>query len=123
MAPAVSQLYVRRLDQLKATLLPGTDDASSPFFSPDGRWIAFFAGGKLKKISVTGGAPVTVCDAANSRGGAWSDDDTHRVAADWLRPYGLDARVVNWRTAGAARRTWLTGKRLRAGRKCCPVVE
>jgi serine/threonine-protein kinase len=71
-----SQLYVRRLDQLKATLLPGTDDASSPFFSPDGRWIAFFAGGKLKKISVTGGAAVTVCDAANSRGGAWSDDDS-----------------------------------------------
>jgi serine/threonine-protein kinase len=69
-----SQLYVRRLDQLKATLLPGTDEAMSPFFSPDGQWIAFFAGNKLKKISVSGGAAVTVCDAPNSRGATWTDD-------------------------------------------------
>ena len=60
---ALSQLYVRRLDQLQARPLSGSDDASSPFFSPDGQWIAFFAGGKLKKISVTGGAAVTLCDA------------------------------------------------------------
>jgi serine/threonine-protein kinase len=71
---APSQLYVRRLDQLKATLLPGTEEAMSPFFSPDGQWIGFFAGGKLKKISVSGGAAVTVCDAPNSRGGSWTDD-------------------------------------------------
>ena len=49
----------------QATALPGTDGAESPFFSPDGQQIAFFAGGKLKRISVTGGAPVTVCDAPN----------------------------------------------------------
>src|SRR5262245_37153193 len=48
------QLYVRRLTQLHAIALSGTDDADSPFFSPDGQWIAFFSGGKLKKISVTG---------------------------------------------------------------------
>src|SRR4029453_7398620 len=60
----------------RATALSGTDDADSPFFSPDGRWIAFFAGGKLKKISVTGGAAATLCDAANGRGGAWSEDGT-----------------------------------------------
>ncbi len=70
------QLYVRRLTQLQATALPGTDDAESPFFSPDGQWIAFFAGGKLKKISVTGGAALTLCDAASGRGGAWSEDGT-----------------------------------------------
>ena len=71
-----SQLYVRRLDQLQATSLSGTDDADSPFFSPDGLWIGFFAGGKLKKVSVTGGAAVTLCDAPNGRGGAWADDGT-----------------------------------------------
>jgi len=71
---ANSQLYVRRLDQLQATSLAGTDDAQSPFFSPDGQWIAFFAGGKLKKIAVTGGAALTLCDAPTGRGGTWGDD-------------------------------------------------
>jgi serine/threonine protein kinase/Tol biopolymer transport system component len=69
-------LYVRRLDQLQATALSGTDDAMSPFFSPDGEWIAFFAGGKLKKVAVTGGATVTVGDAPSGRGGAWGEDGT-----------------------------------------------
>ncbi len=71
-----SQLFVRRLDQLQATPLSGTDGARNPFFSPDGLWVAFFAGGKLKKISVTGGAAVTLCDAPNGRGGTWADDGT-----------------------------------------------
>jgi serine/threonine-protein kinase len=70
------QLYVRRLEELQATPLTGTDGAASPFFSPDGRWIAFFAQGKLKKIPVTGGPVVTLCDAANGRGGSWGDDGT-----------------------------------------------
>ena len=71
-----SQLYVRRLAQLEATPLSGTDNAHSPFFSPDSQWIAFFADGKLKKIAVTGGAAITLCDAPNPRGGAWSEDNT-----------------------------------------------
>ncbi len=70
------QLYVRRLDDLRATPLAGTDDADSPFFSPDGQWIAFFADRTLKKISVTGGLPVTLCEASNGRGGAWAEDGT-----------------------------------------------
>ena len=70
------QLYLRRLDQLQATALGGTEDAVSPFFSPDGAWIAFFAGGKLKKISVSGGASVTLCDAPSARGGSWAEDGT-----------------------------------------------
>ncbi len=57
------RLYIRSLDQLQATVLPGAEGASNPFFSPDGQWIAFFAEGKLKKISVQGGAPVTICDS------------------------------------------------------------
>jgi len=68
------QIYIRRLAQLEATPLAGTDGARGPFFSPDGQWIAFFAGGKLKKVAVTGGAPITLCDAPNGRGGYWTDD-------------------------------------------------
>ena len=67
-------LYVRPLDRFEATPLPGTEGAANPFFSPDGEWIAFFSGGKLKKISVIGGAAVTLCDAPQGRDGSWGDD-------------------------------------------------
>jgi Tol biopolymer transport system component len=70
------RLYVRSLDQLQAALLSGTDNAQSLFFSPDGQWLGFFADGKMKKISVQGGAAVTVCDAANGRGASWSEEGT-----------------------------------------------
>ena len=69
------KLYLRPLDQLQATPLSGTEGAANPFFSPDGEWIAFFAGDKLKKVSVSGGATVTLCDAeGNGRGGSWGED-------------------------------------------------
>ena len=68
------QIYVRRLDQLQAAPLAGTDGALNPFFSPDGQWIAFFADGKLKKIPALGGGAVTICAVLNNRGGAWSED-------------------------------------------------
>ena len=71
---AKNQLAVRRLNQAKITRLAGTEGASYPFFSPDGQWIAFFSGGKLRKIAVEGGAPVTLCDAALGRGGSWGED-------------------------------------------------
>jgi serine/threonine-protein kinase len=71
-----TRLFVRKLDQLRAIALAGTEDAANPFFSPEGQWIAFFAGGRLKKVSVTGGAAVTLCDAPSGRGGTWADDDT-----------------------------------------------
>jgi eukaryotic-like serine/threonine-protein kinase len=70
------QLYIRRLTELDAAPLAGTAAARDPFFSPDGQWVAFFAGGHLKKVSITGGSPVTLAEAANSRGGVWTDDDT-----------------------------------------------
>ena len=73
-ATGPSQIYIRRLDQLQATPLAGTESARDQFFSPDGRWLAFFSNGKLRKISVTGGAPVTLCDAPSDRGGWWADD-------------------------------------------------
>jgi serine/threonine-protein kinase len=71
-----SQLYVRPLASLEASPLSGTDNARNPFFSPDGRSIAFFADRKLKKVAVAGGAAVTICDAPDDRGGTWSEDGT-----------------------------------------------
>jgi len=67
-------LWVRSLDTLTAQALAATDGASSPFWSPDDRFLGFFAGGKLKKIEVSGGPPITLCDAPNNRGGTWSGD-------------------------------------------------
>jgi Tol biopolymer transport system component/predicted Ser/Thr protein kinase len=70
------QLWVRDLDSLAARALTGTEGADDPFWSPDGRTIAFFAGGKLKKIEVAGGPALTLCDiAALGRGGTWSRND------------------------------------------------
>jgi serine/threonine-protein kinase len=69
------RLYVRPLDRLEPTAIPGTDDGHAPFFSPDGRWIAFFADGRLKKVALAGGAPVTLADAPSVLGGTWVDGE------------------------------------------------
>ena len=75
-AGGTRQLYVRRLDQWQAVPLAGTENGSGPFFSPDGRWIGFFADGKLKKIAVTGGAAVALCDLVGLTGATWGEDGT-----------------------------------------------
>jgi eukaryotic-like serine/threonine-protein kinase len=67
------QIFLRALDDLQATPLAGTEEANTPFFSPDGQWLGFFAGGKLKKIPVRGGTALTLGNAAGPRGGAWSE--------------------------------------------------
>ena len=69
------QLFTRALDRFNSTPLPGTEGATNPFFSPDGKWVGFFAGGRLKKVALSGGQPVTVCEAPNARGEAWGMDD------------------------------------------------
>jgi len=70
------RLFVRRLDQPKAVELPGTEGASGPVFSPDCRWLAFYIGTRLNKISVEGGATVPLFDAGGgTQGAAWSGDD------------------------------------------------
>jgi serine/threonine protein kinase len=73
-AGSLPQLYLRRLDQLAASVLPGTAGAMSPFFSPDSRSVGFFASGKLKRIAVGGGGAADLADAPNGRGGSWGDD-------------------------------------------------
>jgi len=69
---AKSALWIRPMDSLHARLLPGTEAAGFPFWSPDGRYIGFFAGGKLKKIDSQGGPPLIICDAPDGRGGSWN---------------------------------------------------
>ena len=71
------QLYVRAMDQIEATPILRTEGAVGPFFSPGGQWVGFWADGQLKKVSVTGGAPVTLCEIGVAPYGAtWSPDDT-----------------------------------------------
>jgi serine/threonine-protein kinase len=80
------QLWLRSMDRLEPVPLGGTDGAMSPRFSPDGRWIAFTAEQRLRKVPVTGGSPITLADSANSTlsGVAWLDDGTLLfVHGDW----------------------------------------
>ena len=101
------RLFTRRLDQPKATELAGTDGAFEPFFSPNGQWVAFFASGKLKKISLEGGAPIALCDYSNPpRGGSWGEDGTIIAA---LGNYGSLSRIPSAGGAPALRDT--TGAR------------
>jgi Tol biopolymer transport system component/predicted Ser/Thr protein kinase len=83
------QLATRPLDQVNPTLLPGTENATAPFFSPDGQWIGFFADGKMKKIPVQGGAAVTLCDAAFARGASWDEDGSIIVTLEVAPGTGL----------------------------------
>ena len=69
-------LYLRSLEDGSTTRLPGTVDATGPFFSPDGRWIAFFARGHIWKTAIDGGDPRELCVAMANRGGAWGPDGT-----------------------------------------------
>jgi len=64
-------LWVRPIDSLDARSLPGSDDAQYPFWSPDSRFLAFFAGGKLKKVDARGGPPEILCGVPEVSGGAW----------------------------------------------------
>jgi eukaryotic-like serine/threonine-protein kinase len=75
-------LWVRSFDSLVAHPLLHTEEARFPFWSPDNRFVGFFAKGKLKKIDLSGGAPQTLADARNGRGGAWSRDGTIVFAPD-----------------------------------------
>ncbi len=94
------RIYIRELDSSEATPLESVQ-GFAPFFSPDGQWIGFYSlDGKLEKVSVFGGAPVSLCEAIGGRGGSWSKDGTivftpgytmplYRVSADGGTPVPL----------------------------------
>jgi Tol biopolymer transport system component len=79
-------LWVRPISSDSAQALEGTAGASHPFWSPDGRYIGFFASSKLMKIAATGGPVAVVADAPNARGGSWSANDVIVFAADFQNP-------------------------------------
>jgi len=81
-----TSLFVRDLGESDARQLEGTEGAHAPFFSPDGEWIAFVADGKLKKVSVNGGAKFDICTVGPDRAGVWLDDGTIVVAPHATTP-------------------------------------
>ena len=95
-------LWLRRIDSLRAEPLAGTVGAKYPFWSPDGRFVGFFAGGKLKIIESSGGPSLSLSDAADGRGGSWNRDGVilfapgvnspiHRVSASGGLPVPVTA--------------------------------
>ena len=72
--PTLPMLFLRSVGSLAVRPIAGTEQATYPFWSPDSRSLAFFAGGKLKRVPIAGGAPTIVADAASPRGGTWNRD-------------------------------------------------
>ena len=87
--PTKRGLTTRLLDQAEPTLLLGTEGGSDAFLSPDGQWIGFFSGTQLKKISVQGGAPVTVCAVLAPRGASWGEDGSIVAALNLAGPLSV----------------------------------
>jgi eukaryotic-like serine/threonine-protein kinase len=86
-------LSVRDIDRFESRVLPGTEGAETPVFSPDGQWIAFFANRKVKKVALAGGTPLTVSDFAEGLGLGWDTNESilfnpGRVAGIWRVPAG-----------------------------------
>ena len=71
-----SQLFLRSVDRDEPVAIAGTEDASDPFFSPDGEWIGFFARGSLQKVRIGGGMPIVLAAARAGAGATWTGDNT-----------------------------------------------
>ena len=82
------RLFRHELAGLDFEVIPGTEGALAPFLSPDGEWVGFFADGKLKKVAITGGAPVPLVDVFGGGAGSWGPDD-QIVIGPWSASPGL----------------------------------
>jgi len=82
-------LWTYEVGGRRTASLEGTKGASYPFWSPDGRFIGFFADGKLKKVDLAGGQVQVLCDAPNGRGGAWNRDGVIVFSPDAIGNIGL----------------------------------
>ncbi len=100
-------LYLRPMDRLVASPVPGTYGGQSPFFSPDGQWIGFFTGGKLKKIRIGESQPITLCEARNPAGAAWGRDGTIYFAESISQLVPMTRGLKRVRDSGGAPE-WLT---------------
>jgi Tol biopolymer transport system component len=79
------RLWLRTLDRFDAEPIPGTEGSYAPFFSPDGRWVAYLVEGQVRKVSLAGGVPLVVSDLRGDlRGGTWLTDDTMVIGGDRL---------------------------------------
>ena len=82
-------LWTYEIGSRRTSSLDRTQGASYPFWSPDGRFIGFFADGKLKKVEVSGGQVQVLCDAPNGRGGTWNRDGVIVFSPDAIGTIGL----------------------------------
>jgi eukaryotic-like serine/threonine-protein kinase len=71
---ANSAIFLRKMDTMEPVAVPGLENASSPFFSPDDRWVGVFTGGRLVKLALSGGTPTALAEVPDNRGGAWSKE-------------------------------------------------
>jgi serine/threonine-protein kinase len=85
----ICALYIRPVDRLTSQRLAGTEGAMAPFFSPDARWIGFFADGKLKKVAASGGPAAVLADVPAPGGATWGTDG--RIAFAASRAGGISA--------------------------------
>jgi len=86
-ADGKERIWIRPLDSLTQKALAGTENAQFPFWSPDSRFIGFFAENKLKTVDVAGARPQALCDVTgNPRGGAWNRDGTIIFTPDFITP-------------------------------------
>jgi serine/threonine protein kinase len=93
------QIYLRRMDSFDVTPITGTEQAIGPFFSPDGRWLGFYTSSKLMKVSVQGGNPLPLADAASIvvTGASWGERGTIILAP----AYGVNGLTQVSETGGS----------------------
>ncbi|PWU11514.1 MAG: hypothetical protein C5B51_02420 [Terriglobia bacterium] len=94
-----SQLWIRSLESSKALPLEGTEGARLPFWSPNSRWVGFFADSKLKKIDTEGGPAIALADALDPTGGSWSDKDGGTIV---FSPVAASGPLLKISSAGGA---------------------